>query len=203
MKFARKMTAVLLAAALCLLLSMAVFAAEDTALWLKVDQTAGTTVQIVANTTVTDGVLTLNYDSSVLTYQGITAAEGYVAAHAVNDGTAGVLRISWVAPGAYSAEGEHVLFTLQFAGVEQANTLALAGVAQDAEGNALTLGQTQVTRPPETEPTQTQAPTEATEETGGDSADTGDRSHLLSAACVGLLAACGVAMVVKKGRAAK
>ena len=45
--------------------------------------------------------------------------------------------------------------------------------------------------------------TEATEETGGDSADTGDRSHLLSAACVGLLAACGGALVVKKGRAAK
>lgn len=197
MKFVRKTTAVLLAAVLGLLLCMAAFAAEDSAVWLKVDQGTDTTVEITAAAAVTDGVLTVTYDSSVLTYQSITVSGSYVANHAVNSQTPGVLLISWVAPGAYAADGAHVLFTLEFSGVEQANTVSLTGTVQNAEGNALALGQAQVTQKPQEEST------EATENTGGDSANTGDRSRLVSAACVGLLAACGIAAVVKKGWGAR
>ena len=139
MKIGRKVAIVLvLTVVLSALLPTAAMAAENGSLWLKVDQKTGTQVQVVTDTVVTDGLIKLTYDSSVLTYQSTEVTEGYVAMYAVNAEEPGVVLISWVAPGGYTLEsGAVCLIRVQFAGKETENTIQLTGSAHDKNGASL------------------------------------------------------------------
>lgn len=139
MKIARKVAVMLTAAVLlCTLLSTAVFAAESGSLWAVIEQGQGTTALVVTDTVVSDGVVKLTYDSSVLTYEGTEVTGEYVAMYAVNAEEAGTVLISWVAPGEYALDGGAVcLIRVRFSGVEENSTITLTGTAHDGSGNAL------------------------------------------------------------------
>lgn len=139
MKIARKVvTVVVMAALLCALLATAAYAAETGSLWVTVEHGQGTAAQIITDTTVTDGVVKLTYDSSRLTYDSTEVTEDYVAMYAVNAEEAGVVLISWVAPGAYELkDGAVCLIRVNFTGTEEENSITLTGSAHDAQGNAL------------------------------------------------------------------
>ena len=198
----RKMTALLMAAALIMALTAAVSAAENGQAWLVVEPDEGTTVSLKVDTAVTDGVITVTYDAAALTYGGITVAEGQVANYAVNAQTPGTLRIGWVGPGAEVPADGAVLITLEFTGTEQTNSVTMTGTVHCADGADLTLGQTQVLEklvPPTTAPT---TPSETQKPTEGDdspSVETGDRSMVPAAVIAALLALTGTALMVKRG----
>lgn len=139
MKIARKVVTVFaLAALLCTLLATAAFAAGSGSLWLSVDRAEGTAVRIITDTVVTDGVVKLTYDSSVLTYESTEVTADYVAMYAVNAEEDGVVLISWVAPGMYTLGDEAVcLIRVNFSGTEE-SAITLTGTAHDAQGSELT-----------------------------------------------------------------
>ena len=116
-----------LAVMLCMMLTMGVFAAETGSVWItETDTDAGTAAVIITDTAVTDGVVTVTYDADKLTYQGVTANETYVAMHAVNADEAGVVAISWVAPGAVDPADTDWLIQVDFAGTSD-TAASLAG----------------------------------------------------------------------------
>lgn len=127
----------LMMAMLCMMMTTTAFAAEGDLVWLSVSETSdGTDALIVTNTTVTDGLVKVTYDSSKLTYQGVTVNDAYVAMYAVNAEEAGIVLISWVAPEAYEAEGEGLeLIRVHFTGTADKDTVTLTGKAQDEDGN--------------------------------------------------------------------
>lgn len=143
MKNARRMLSLLLLAALLgTLLTSAALAAETDGVWLSVtrDTASGTvTALIVTNTTVTDGLVKLSYDSTKLTYQEIAVNGDCVAQYAVNPNEAGTVRISWVAPGQYESDGAGIrLIQVTFTGTD-GSSLSLSGVVHDGEGNLISL----------------------------------------------------------------
>lgn len=106
-----------LAVMVCCLLTMGVFAAEDGSVWVAQTTTENSTAAVViTDATVTDGVVEVRYDAEALTYQGVTVNETYVAMHAVNADEAGVVLVSWVAPGEVAVEGNEWLIQVDFAG---------------------------------------------------------------------------------------
>ena len=106
-----------LAAVLCMLLTMGVFAAENGSVWItETDTQDGVVAAIVTDATVTDGLVEVHYDADKLTYQGVTANETTVAMHAVNADEAGIVRISWVAPEAFTPDGNEWLLQVIFTG---------------------------------------------------------------------------------------
>lgn len=106
-----------LALVLCMMMTMGVFAAENGSVWItETDTEAGTAAVIITDATVTDGVVEVHYDADALTYQSVTVNETYVAMHAVNADEAGVVAISWVAPGEVAPEGYDWLIQVNFAG---------------------------------------------------------------------------------------
>ena len=121
----------------CMLLTNVVFAAENGSAWLAVteseaDQT--TTAVIAADVAVTDGLVEITYDSSVLTYAGLTVNETCVAMHAVNADQPGTVKISWVAPGAVDAAW---ILKVLFTGADK--NVTLTGSIHDASGAEVTL----------------------------------------------------------------
>ena len=140
MKIARKVMALLvMTALLCAMTATAAFAAGAGAIWVTAAQKDGTVAQIITDTTVTDGVVKLTYDSTALTYESTEVAEAYVAMYAVNAEEPGTVLISWVAPGAYAVEEEAVcLIQVNFTGTEEKNSVTLTGTAHGVDGNELT-----------------------------------------------------------------
>lgn len=134
----------LLAALICVMLSTVVFAADNGSVWLSATETSGaegTAALIVTDTTVTDGLVELTYDSSKLTYQGVEVTKAYVAMYSVNADEAGVVRISWVAPEAYETDGSGIcLIQVNFSGVEEGSGMTLSGSVRDGEGNEVAFG---------------------------------------------------------------
>ena len=132
----------LMAAMLCMMMTTTAFAAEGDLVWLSVSETSdGTDALIVTNTTVTDGLVKVTYDSSKLTYQGVTVSDAYVAMYAANAEEAGIVLISWVAPEAYETEGDGiVLIGVNFTGTAEEDAIELTGKAQDADGNEVAVG---------------------------------------------------------------
>lgn len=128
-----------LAVVLCMMLTMVAMAAETGSAWLEVSETSnGTAAVVLADTTVTDGVITITYDSKDLEFVDVTFNEDYVAMHAVNAEEAGVVKISWVAPGPYEVTGENVwLIQVNFTGSEKNTSLDLSGKVCDGDGNAI------------------------------------------------------------------
>lgn len=118
-----KQTACLLMAVLvCMAHPAAAWAADEAGgvAWVSVTENADrdTDASIVTDTSVTDGVVALTYDSSVLTYEGVSMDEASVAMYSVNADEDGVVRISWVAPDdTYNTQGrEMALVTVSFSG---------------------------------------------------------------------------------------
>lgn len=140
MKTANKVIRTLaLAVMLCMMLTMVATAAETGNVWLEVTETSdGTAAVILADTAVTDGVITLTYDSKDLEFVDIVLNEDCVAMHAVNTDEAGVVKISWVAPGDWELTEENQwLIKVNFTGAEENTSLDMSGTAYDAAGNAI------------------------------------------------------------------
>ena len=211
MRYVRKAAAALtLAVLVCMALAAPVFAAESGRVWVEPAQDGSNAALIVTDTTVTDGLVKLTYDSSKLTYEGIEVTDAYVAMYAVNDEQAGVLLISWVAPEAYETNGETVcLIRVNFSGTEEGD-VANSGEAHDGQGNDVTVGNGTEEPGDETNPTEEPSDgTDPTEKPGGNenggSADTGDSSQVWAFVCLGGLAMTGCVMLPvlmnqKKGR---
>lgn len=158
----RAVCSLLMAALLCLTLTGTVVAAEtasiaeDGILWLDLSVSSGKTVaQIVTDVTVTDGVIELDYDSSVLTYESVDVTEAYVAMYAVNAETEGAVRISWVAPEEYApVEDGAGLIRVNFTGeAASAASFTLTGSGKNASGQTVTIGSKEATGETTTEET--------------------------------------------------
>lgn len=136
-----------LAVMLCAMLAVTAFAAGSGSLWLSVEESSAgnsTAALVITDTTVTDGVITLTYDSSALTYDSIQVTEAYVAMYAVNAETPGVVRISWVAPGVYDTNSSGVcLLQVNFSGT--GSSLTLSGETYDADRNLIVIGSVDTT----------------------------------------------------------
>lgn len=121
----------------CMLLTNVVFAAEPGSAWLTVTESAAdqtTTAVIAADVAVTDGLVEITYDSSVLTYAGLTVNEACVAMHAVNADQPGIVKISWVAP---AAEEAAWILEVLFTGVDK--NITLTGSIHDTNGAEVAL----------------------------------------------------------------
>ena len=138
----RALSLLVLAALIGTLMTTAVLADENPGVWLRVteDPQQGTvTVLIVTNTTVTSGNVKLSYDSGALTYREITVNSDCVLQHSVNPNTPGAVKIAWVAPGAYAADGSGLeLMRVIFTGTD-ASSLELSGVIHDSIGDPISL----------------------------------------------------------------
>ncbi len=111
-------------------------AAENGSMWLRhIPTNDGVTLAVCADTAVASGVVTITYNSSVLSFQEMTVESTYVLAHAINDQEAGTIRISWIGTGA-AVEGGYALLRLRFAGVADQSAV-LNGMVYDAAGNAV------------------------------------------------------------------
>lgn len=101
----------------CAMLTSFVFAAGEGSLWIRnMESEQGTTAWIVTDTAVTDGLVELRYDPAVLTYESVEVNEVNVAMYAVNADEAGLVKISWVAPGETVPEENQWLIKVSFAG---------------------------------------------------------------------------------------
>jgi hypothetical protein len=120
----------------CAMLTTAAFAAGEGSVWLRTmeSDTDGLSVFIAANTTVTDGQVELVYDAENMIYTGTEINGDYVAMYAVNADEPGVVKIAWVAPGAYEAEDSHWLIQVSFDGE---GAVTMNGTINAADGSAV------------------------------------------------------------------
>ena len=187
----------------CMMLSAVAFADESGKVWLKLDQSeenAAATL-IVTDTTVTDGVVTVTYNSDELTYQSVEVTESFVAMYAVNAETAGEVRISWVAPEAYEADGSALeLIQVNFTGKADEDSVELSGSAFDAAGKEIPVGSNQESEGESgsDETTGATEPTEGGSNEGGNgsNADTGDDFLVTAALGAAILCMSGMAAMV-------
>lgn len=140
MKHIRKLSVILV---LCLLLAALpatpANAAESGSLWMNQIATEnGTVIAICADTAAASGVITVTYDTGLLTFEEMTVDSTYILAHAINDKKAGTLQISWIGTGADAAGDGYALLRLRFTGAPDQNAV-LTGSVYDAVGNALTI----------------------------------------------------------------
>ena len=104
--------------------------AEGTnSLWMRAQIEDGTYVaNICADTTVTDGMIEVRYDSTLITFTEVVVDSRYVAAHAVNAEEPGIVKIAWVAPGDYGLDGTvHILMQVRFTNAEGAYVMLYGG----------------------------------------------------------------------------
>lgn len=138
----RMLSLLILAALIGTMMTTAVLADENPGVWLSVTedpQTGTVTARIVTNTAVTDGLVKLSYDSNALIYSALAVNSDCVAQHSVNPNEAGAVKIGWVAPGEYTADGTGLtLMTVTFTGTD-ASTLELTGTVHNAEGLQISL----------------------------------------------------------------
>lgn len=153
-------------------------AAEEEAVWLVAEETAGVVSgKVETNAAVTNGVIRVTFDPAKLTYTGCDFAgeyEAYVAMNAVNDTKAaeGELQIAWVAPENDSlADATAVLFQVNFTkapGNEEAVTASdvqVTGEANKADGTVVPVGEAPTEPTDPSEPTNPSEPTDPTETT--------------------------------------
>lgn len=137
MKVATKLLcAMIVATILCAAMATTAFAAETGNLGLNVanGEDGNTLVTVVADTTISSGQLEIYYDANVLTYVGVRVNSISVDVYAVNTETAGIIKLAWVAPGAYDAANAADLITIQFQSKSQNATVTLSGKVYDADG---------------------------------------------------------------------
>ena len=174
----RALTLLLAVMLACVLMAGYAMAAEEEAVWLVAEETAGVVSgKVETNAAVTNGVIRVTFDPAKLTYTGCDFAgeyEAYVAMNAVNDTKAaeGELQIAWVAPENYSlADVTAVLFQVNFTkapGNEEAVTASdvqVTGEANKADGTAVPVGEAPTEPTDPSEPTNPSEPTDPTETT--------------------------------------
>lgn len=174
----RALTLLLAVMLACVLMAGYAMAAEEEAVWLVAEETAGgVSGKVETNTAVTNGVIRVTFDPAKLTYTGCDFAgeyEAYVAMNAVNDTKAaeGELQIAWVAPEDYSlADATAVLFQVNFTkapGNEEAVTASdvqVTGEANKADGTVVPVGEAPTEPTDPSEPTNPSEPTDPTETT--------------------------------------
>lgn len=174
----RALTLLLAVMLACVLMAGYAMAAEEEAVWLVAEETAGVVSgKVETNAAVTNGVIRVTFDPAKLTYTGCDFAgeyEAYVAMNAVNDTKAaeGELQIAWVAPENYSlADAAAVLFQVNFTkapGNEEAVTASdvqVTGEANKADGTVVPVGEAPTEPTDPSEPTNPSEPTDPTETT--------------------------------------
>lgn len=174
----RALTLLLAVMIACVLMAGYAMAAEEEAVWLVAEETAGVVSgKVETNAAVTNGVIRVTFDPAKLTYTGCDFAgeyEAYVAMNAVNDTKAaeGELQIAWVAPENYSlADATAVLFQVNFTkapGNEEAVTASdvqVTGEANKADGTVVPVGEAPTEPTDPSEPTNPSEPTDPTETT--------------------------------------
>ena len=174
----RALTLLLAVMLACVLMAGHAMAAEEEAVWLVAEETAGVVSgKVDTNAAVTNGVIRVTFDPAKLTYTGCDFAgeyEAYVAMNAVNDTKAaeGELQIAWVAPENYSlADVTAVLFQVNFTkapGNEEAVTASdvqVTGEANKADGTVVPVGEAPTEPTDPSEPTNPSEPTDPTETT--------------------------------------
>ena len=211
-RFARMMAR---AVAVCMLLSLSVFATETGNVWVTASSAEGETVaEVMADCVVTDGVVEMTYDADALSYQDLQVNEKYVAMYSANAEEAGVIRIAWVAPGEIEIDGEDWLFKLTATG-ETDEEFTLGGTVTGAD---ITDAPEQGEEP--TEPEEGEDPTEAPAEDGEDPTEaptddgkgetkpegnkkpgsnrpgTGDNTNIMMLVVLSLVCVAGIAAVV-------
>lgn len=200
-----------LAAVVCIMLTMGVFAAEDGNVWLEASSVDNNTIaEIMVDDTVTNGVITLNSSADDLDYQSIELNDDYVAMYSVNADEDGVVRISWVAPGEVQVQNEDWLMKVNFSGTTDEAIVLSGNVTggqivdgKDEEGEEPTApegSEPSGTEPGETESTKPADPTKPAEgnkpQTGGNgSTGTGDDSNLVAPIVLAVVCVCGIAAV--------
>ena len=208
-RFARMMA---LAVAVCMLLTLSVFATETGSFWATESSAEGEAMAAVMGSgVVTDGVVEMTYDADALSPEDLQVNEEYVAMYSANAEEAGVIRIAWVAPGEIEIDGEDWLFQLTTTGETEEDPT-------EDPTETPTEGEEPTEAP--TEPEQGEEPTEAPAEDGEDATEaptkpsgnkkpgsnrpgTGDNTNItllvaLSLVCVAGIAA--VATVMLKGK---
>ena len=204
----RALTLLLAVMLACVLMAGYAMAAEEEAVWLVAEETAGVVSgKVETNAAVTNGVIRVTFDPAKLTYTGCDFAgeyEAYVAMNAVNDTKAaeGELQIAWVAPENDSlADVTAVLFQVNFTkapGNEEAVTASdvqVTGEANKADGTVVPVGEapTEPTDPTETTNPSEQPTEEPTTETSKPATDpngpdqTGDTANPVLAGTVLLI----------------
>ena len=174
----RALTLLLAVMLACVLMAGYAMAAEEEAVWLVAEETAGVVSgKVETNAAVTNGVIRVTFDPAKLTYTGCDFAgeyEAYVAMNAVNDTKAaeGELQIAWVAPENDSlADVTAVLFRVNFTkapGNEEAVTASdvqVTGEANKADGTVVPVGEAPTEPTDPSEPTNPSEPTDPTETT--------------------------------------
>jgi hypothetical protein len=138
-KMSKILCALVVVVVLCSMMAVSAFAADAGSMWLNNEtntQQGNTSVVIYADTTVTNGMVELRYDSDKLTYSSVSVSEEYVGVFAVNNDTEGVVKIAWVAPGAYETDGTGIaLITVNFVGNAGDSQITFSGNVYDAEGD--------------------------------------------------------------------
>lgn len=122
----------------CVMPAVQASATDADGLWVRMHADDGSFIaSICVNTTVTDGMIELQYDSSLITFTEVVVDSQYVAAHAVNAEKPGIVTIAWVAPGDYGLDGNvHILMQARFTNAEGA-VVALAGAAHAPDGREI------------------------------------------------------------------
>ena len=174
----RALTLLLAVMLACVLMAGYAMAAEEEAVWLVAEETAGVVSgKVETNAAVTNGVIRVTFDPAKLTYTGCDFAgeyEAYVAMNAVNDTKAaeGELQIAWVAPENDSlADATAVLFQVNFTkapGNEEAVTASdvqVTGEANKADGTVVPVGEAPTEPTDPSEPTNPSEPTDPPETT--------------------------------------
>ena len=200
-RFARMMA---LAVAVCMLLTLSVFATETGSFWATESSAEGEAyAAVMGSGVVTDGVVEMTYDADALSPEDLQVNEEYVAMYSANAEEAGVIRIAWVAPGEIEIDGEDWLFQLTTTGETEEDP---------TEGEDPTETPTEGEEP--TEPEQGEEPTEAPAEDGEDSTEapttkpagnkkpgsnrpgTGDNTNITLLVVLSLVCVAGIAAVV-------
>lgn len=176
----------LLTLLLCSAMTVTGFADDDGTVWFEPSETSDgkIVVEIVTDTTVTDGVVKLTYDSSALTYESLEADEAHVAMYSVNSSEDGVVRISWVAPEAYAANADgSSLFRVNFTAGENVDVdelnVGLTGNGYTEDGVEIPIGEGSVEPSEPSEPTAAAEPTSSPAQTpSSGNPTTGDSAPL-------------------------
>ena len=206
-RFARMMA---LAVAVCMLLTLSVFATETGSFWATESSAEGEAyAAVMGSGVVTDGVVEMTYDADALSPEDLQVNEEYVAMYSANAEEAGVIRIAWVAPGEIEIDGEDWLFQLTTTGeTEEDPTEDPTETPTEGEEptEAPTEGEEPTEAPAEDGEDATQAPTTkpaGNKKPGSNRPGTGDNTNMtllvvLSLVCVAGIAA--VATVMLKGK---
>ena len=195
-----------LAVAVCMLLTMSVFATETGSFWAAESSAEGEAA-VMGTGVVTDGVVEMTYDADALSPEDLQVNEKYVAMYSVNAEEEGVLLIAWVAPGEIEIDGEDWLFKLSAGETDEEPTEGEDPTEEPTEGEDATEAPTEDGEEPTEEATEGATKPEGNKKpgsTGGNgSTGTGDNNRLvmmvvLAVACVAGIAA--AAYVMLKGK---